>query len=217
LFEESTARLALSFITKNIKINSESWNGINFLSSEASQVGCSTIGLNANASKKSPKFVYAVGDALIESSSDDCFIVYQGHQGNSNALKADLILPGSAYTEKEATFINTEGRSQRTQKVLLAPGKAKEDSSILSAIIKLLNQSNVNSAANLVDVEEYNVVNDSFFVSNDSCSFGWSAIENKFIVSSNVNNFYLADPISKASPTMAKCSKQLLTKNPFLV
>jgi len=217
LFEESTARLALSFITKNIKINSESWNGINFLSSEASQVGCSTIGLNANASKKSPKFVYAVGDALIESSSDDCFIVYQGHQGNSNALKADLILPGSAYTEKEATFINTEGRSQRTQKVLLAPGKAKEDSSILSAIIKLLNQSNINSAANLVDVEEYNVVNDSFFVSNDSCSFGWSAIENKFIVSSNVNNFYLADPISKASPTMAKCSKQLLTKNPFLV
>jgi NADH dehydrogenase (ubiquinone) Fe-S protein 1 len=217
LFEEQIARFVLSFITKNIKIKSKNWNGINFLSHQASQVGCFTVGLNATSTKKNPKFIYAVGDALVENIPESCFVVYQGHQGNSNALKADLILPGSAYTEKEATFINMEGRAQKTQKVLLAPGKAKEDFSIISTIIKLLNKSKINTTAKIIDVEEYNVINNSFFTKIDSSSFGWTTVKNKFIISSYVNNFYLADPISKASPTMAKCSKQLLTKNPFLI
>ena len=60
-----TARLILSFVTKNIKIVSKDWNGINFLEHQASQVGCSEIGLSANDSfADKPKFIYAIGDAV---------------------------------------------------------------------------------------------------------------------------------------------------------
>jgi len=214
--DESTARLILSFVTKNINIISKDWNGINFLSHQASQVGCSEIGVAASDSfSGKPKFIYAIGDAVVENDLEDCFVVYQGHQGNSSALKADLILPGAAYTEKDSTFLNVEGRAQKTQKILSAPGKAKDDVSILSAIASLISQKEFDSK--LAEIENYNSVVDKFFVRTEIFNLSYSKIKTKFVVSSKVNNFYLADPISKASPTMTKCSKQLLLKSPFLV
>ena len=213
--DESTARLILCFITKNINIVSKNWNGINFLGSQASQVGCSEIGIGANTLSTKPKFLYAIGDATIEDNLKDCFIVYQGHQGNSSALKANLILPGAAYTEKDATYINIEGRAQKTQKILSAPGKAKEDVSILSAIRSLICEKKCNRK--FAKIENYNFVSNKYFNKIDTSGLGYSRIKNKFIVSGRVNNFYLADPISKASPTMTKCSKQLLVKSSFLM
>ncbi len=213
--DESTARLILSFITKNINVVSKNWNGINFLGSQASQIGCSEVGIGVNVLSTKPKFIYAIGDATIDDNLENCFIVYQGHQGNSSALKANLILPGAAYTEKDATYINIEGRAQKTQKILSAPGKAKEDVSILSAIISLICEKEFNHK--FVEVENYNLVSNKYFNQIDISGLGYSKIKNKFIVSGKVNNFYLADPISKASPTMTKCSKQLLVKSPFLM
>ena len=214
--DESTARLILSFVTKNINIVSKDWNGINFLGHQASQVGCSEIGISANDSlADKPKFIYAIGDAVVENNSEDCFVVYQGHQGNSSALKADLILPGAAYTEKDSTFLNVEGRAQKTQKILSAPGKAKDDVSVLSAIASVLSPKDFDSK--IADIENYNTVNEIFFSGIDIFNLSYSKIKTKFVISSKVNNFYLADPISKASPTMTKCSKQLLLKSPFLV
>jgi len=213
---ESTARLILSFITKNIKIVSEDWNGINFLSHQASQVGCSEVGIGASDSSfGKPQFIYAVGDAVVENHLEDCFVVYQGHQGNASALKANLILPGAAYTEKDSTFLNVEGRAQKTQKILSAPGKAKSDVSILSAIASLISQKESN--LKLAEIENYNTVSDRFFNRTSILHLSNAKIKTKFVISSKVNNFYLADPISKASPTMTKCSKQLLSKNPFLL
>ena len=81
-------------------------------------VGCAEVGIVESKKRNVNKFVYAIGDAKIESNLSADFIVYQGHQGNVSALNADLILPGSAYTEKDSTFLNTEGRAQKTQKVL---------------------------------------------------------------------------------------------------
>ena len=216
-FDENTSRLILSYISKNTKAYSEKWQGINFVGYQASQVGVAEVGLRQNDNHKDCSFIYAIGDAKIDKIYPDSFVVYQGHQGNSSALKADLILPGSAYTEKEATFINTEGRVQKTQKVLLAPGKAKEDSSILSTIIELIEPSNKSLNPAMVSVENYNFVKDSFFADNSFQNSYMGKVTNKFIVSSHINNFYLADPISEASPTMAKCSKQLLSKSPFLI
>ena len=215
--DESTGRLILSFITKNINVISEDWTGINFLGSQASQTGCSEIGIGASDSDSSikPRFIYAIGDAVVENDEKNCFIVYQGHQGNASALKANLILPGAAYTEKDATFLNVEGRAQKTQKILSAPGKAKDDVSILSAIASLISQKEFNSK--LVEVESYNIVNEKFFNCINIFNSSYSRVKTKFVVSSDVNNFYLADPISKASPTMTKCSKQLLVKSPFFL
>ena len=66
--------------------------------------------------------------------SEDCFIVYQGHHGDQGALIADVVLPGAAYTEKDATFVNTEGRSQHTRVAVTPPGMAREDWSIIRAL-----------------------------------------------------------------------------------
>ena len=213
---ENTGRLIVDFISNNTKAISADWNGVNFLSSEASQVGIAEVGLGTSAINEVSKFVYAIGDSVVDESFGS-FIVYQGHQGNSNALKADLILPGSSYTEKEVTYLNTEGRAQKTQKVLLSPGKARNDSSILSALVGLVDHDNESSRSKLADVENYNVAKNNFFVKSRNSGLGGSKIDRKYVTSSHVNNFYLADPISKASPTMTKCSKQLLSKSPFLL
>jgi len=216
-FDENTARLIVSFISKNTKALSNDWNGLNHVSFQAGQVGAAEIGLGQNSPKNAYDLVYSVGDAKINRHNSDSFVIYQGHQGNTNALKADLILPGSAYTEKDSTFINLEGRVQKTQKVLLAPGKAKEDYSILSTIIELLGCVDVIRNLNMISVESYNSVKDNYFV---NCEYHYAftgKISNKFLISSQINNFYLSDPISEASPTMAKCSKQLLLKNPFSI
>lgn len=213
--DESTGRLILSFVTKNINVVSKHWNGINFLGSQASQVGCSEIGIGVNNLAIKPKFIYAIGDVTIENNLKDCFVVYQGHQGNSSALKADLILPGAAYTEKNATYINVEGRVQKTQKILSAPGKAKEDVSIVSAIISLISQRELNHK--FIKIENYGIVNNKYFNQLDICKLSCARVKAKFVISGKVNNFYLADPISKASPTMTKCSKQLLEKSSLLM
>lgn len=85
-----------------------------------------------------PKVLFLLGaDEGAISRSDlpaDAFIVYQGHHGDVGAEIADVVLPGAAYTEKSATFVNTEGRAQQTQFVVAPPGKAKEDWKILRAL-----------------------------------------------------------------------------------
>jgi NADH dehydrogenase/NADH:ubiquinone oxidoreductase subunit G len=216
ILNEESARLIITFIFKNTRIFHKDSFGFNFLSSQASQVGCFELGLSTNNIYSKPTLIYAVGDATIPSNiSKTTFIVYQGHQGNFNALKADLILPGSAYTEKDCTFINTEGRAQKTQKIVRSPGKSKNDASILSALINFVSKQKSVINLRLLEIEHYNVVFNSFFVNYQRPING--IFKNSIIISSKLNNFYLADPISKASPTMAKCSKQLLSKDTLLI
>jgi len=65
---------------------------------------------------------------------DKVFVIYQGSHGDRGAQRADVILPGSAYTEKSATYVNTEGRAQMTNRAAFPPGDAKEDWAILRAL-----------------------------------------------------------------------------------
>ena len=216
ILNEESARLIITFISKNTRILYKDYFGFNFLSFQASQVGSFDLGLSTNNIYSKPTLIYAVGDAIIPSNvSKTAFIVYQGHQGNLNALKADLILPGSAYTEKDCIFINTEGRAQKTQKIVRSPGKSKNDISILSALINFVSKKKIVVNLKLLEIEHYNVVFNTFFT---NCQTPVNGIfKNSIIISSKLNNFYLSDPISKASPTMAKCSKQLLSKDSLLI
>ncbi len=65
-------------------------------------------------------------------------MIYQGHHGDAAAHRADVILPGAAYTEKDATYVNTEGRVQRAQQATTPPGDAREDWKILRALSQVL-------------------------------------------------------------------------------
>jgi NADH dehydrogenase (ubiquinone) Fe-S protein 1 len=216
ILNEESARSIITVISKNTRILYKDSFGFNFLSFQASQVGSFDLGLSTNNIYSKPTLMYAVGDAIIPSNvSKTSFIVYQGHQGNFNALKADLILPGSAYTEKDCIFINTEGRAQKTQKIVRSPGKSKNDASILSALINFISKQKIVVNLKLLEIEHYNVVFNAFFTDRQTRVNG--VFKNSVIISSKLNNFYLSDSISKASPTMAKCSKQLLSKDSLLI
>ncbi|CAD6189697.1 unnamed protein product [Caenorhabditis auriculariae] len=114
---------------------------LNVLQRWAGMTGALDIGYKAGTAslrKKPIKFLYLVGadEGKISRSNLDpqAFVVYQGHHGEKGAELADVILPGAAYTEKEGTYVNTEGRSQRGYPAVSPPGEARTDWKIVRAV-----------------------------------------------------------------------------------
>ena len=131
------ASLALA---KKYKLVRDDWNGFNVLHIGASRTGGLMLGyaydggIKAIAAKK-PKLAFFLGaDETDYSLFEGCYKVYIGHHGDAGAHAADVILPGAAYTEKNGTYVNLEGRVQRSNKAIFAPGDAREDWSILRAL-----------------------------------------------------------------------------------
>ncbi|KIH64206.1 NADH dehydrogenase, G subunit [Ancylostoma duodenale] len=114
---------------------------LNVLHRWAGQVGALDVGYQAGTAairKKPVKFLYMLGadegKVTRQNLDPSAFVVYQGHHGDAGAEMADVILPGAAYTEKEGTFVNTEGRAQRTLPAVSPPGDARVDWKIIRAI-----------------------------------------------------------------------------------
>jgi NADH-quinone oxidoreductase subunit G len=123
------------------------WNGFNVLHAAAARVGGLDLGLVpgkggldvedmlAAASAGKLDVVYLLGaDELDMDRLGNAFVVYQGSHGDRGAHRADVILPGAAYTEKDATYVNTEGRAQMTARAVFPPGEAREDWKIIRAL-----------------------------------------------------------------------------------
>ena len=103
------------------------WIGYSVLHSTSSAVGALDVGFVPGPTAvplEKLKLVYlmAADDVPAQKVAEDAFVIYQGHHGDSGAQMADLILPGAAYTEKAATYVNTEGRVQRTSRAVDPPG-----------------------------------------------------------------------------------------------
>src|SRR6185312_14150864 len=123
------------------------WNGFNVLHTAASRVAALDLGFATGdmgsildgASKGKINFVYLLGaDEFDTSKLGNAFVVYQGTHGDAGAHRADVILPGAAYTEKEGLYANFEGRVQRSKRAAFPPGEAKEDWTILRALSEVL-------------------------------------------------------------------------------
>src|SRR6185312_800055 len=123
------------------------WNGFNLLHTAAARVGGLDIGflpgsggrdigrIIDGAQKGEIEVVYLLGaDEIAGSHFANAFVIYQGHHGDAGAHRADVVLPGAAYTEKSATYVNTEGRAQVAARAAFAPGDAKEDWAIVRAL-----------------------------------------------------------------------------------
>ncbi len=117
------------------------WRAFNVLHNAAARVGGLDLGLvpgsgghdaHAIAGGK-VDVIYNLGADEV-AIADGPFVIYQGSHGDRGAHRADVILPGAAYTEKSATYVNTEGRAQMTMKAVFAPGSAKEDWTIVRAL-----------------------------------------------------------------------------------
>jgi NADH-quinone oxidoreductase subunit G len=142
------------------------------------------------------------------------FVVYQGHHGDRGAARADVILPGAAYTEKTATYVNSEGRVQRGYLAVYPPGEAREDWTILRAFSEVVGHrlpydtiaalwarlEQVNPVFARLDVSPRFGVSDRTGPGGDPAALG----EAPFAMP--IASYYQTDPISRASRTMAECT-----------
>ena len=117
----------------------QDWNGFNILHNAASRMAALEMEFTParHYNLADMGLVYLLGvdnPETIENINPHSFVIYQGHHGDAGAHRADVILPGVAYTEKDGIYMNMEGRVQRGRKAIFAPGEAKEDWSIIRAL-----------------------------------------------------------------------------------
>jgi len=204
---------------------SEDWKVVNVLHRVASQVAALDLGYKAGVAEvkeAQPKVLWLLGadsGALTRADlPEDCFVIYQGHHGDQGAAIADCVLPGAAYTEKQGTYVNTEGRAQQTYPALSPPGEARVDWKIIRVVSEVVDEKlpydKLSELRNrMADVSPNivrygNIEPANFFVQSLNLSNELqTALSNKpFDVSRKVlEDFYQTDSISRASPTMAKC------------
>jgi NADH-quinone oxidoreductase subunit G len=127
------------------------WNPFNILHASAAQAGGLDIGfvpgkggldvkgMLDGAAGGDIEVLYLLGaDEFDVSRTGDAFVIYQGSHGDRAARIADIVLPGSAYTEKNGTYVNTEGRVQLGERAVFPPGDAREDWTIVRALSEYL-------------------------------------------------------------------------------
>lgn len=125
--------------TTNVINKAEAWNGFNVLHKDISRVGALDIGIIPSPPEqiKKSKFILILGadnNLRVSDIPTDAFVVYIGSHGDEGAYYADVILPGAAFVEKDATYVNTEGRVQLVKRVVAPPGKGREDWTIIRAL-----------------------------------------------------------------------------------
>src|SRR5262249_39740535 len=138
------------------------------------------------------------------------FVVYQGHHGDRGAARADVVLPGAAYTEKDAVYVNTEGRPQLARKAVFPPGEARDDWGILRALSGGLGKPLPYDS--LAALRRKLVLDRPSFAALDEPpqaawgSFGASGPIDPAPFQYPIADFFRTDVISRASPTMADCA-----------
>lgn len=199
------------------------WHGFNVLHTAAARVAGLDLGFLPGAGGKSAADMLGHMDVLWLLGADEIdttkiaantFVIYQGHHGDAGAARADVILPGAAYTEKNGTYVNTEGRVQRGALATFAPGEAREDWKIIRAFSDRIGHT---LPYNDIDALRARLeqVNPAFarvgFLPRFGCSdtigpAGDADAMGSAPFASPVKNYYQTDPISRASPTMASCT-----------
>jgi NADH-quinone oxidoreductase subunit G len=209
------------------------WNGFNILHTAASRVaaldlgflpgkdGRDVAGIVDGAQKGEIDFIYLLGaDEIDLAHLGRAFVVYQGSHGDGGAHHADVVLPGAAYTEKDGLYVNFEGRVQRGRRATFPPGEGKEDWAILRALSEVLevtlpydNRAALLSALEK-DATHFAHLNDAP-VHADASGATWGAVGEQgpldhAPVTHAITDYYLTNPIARASETMAKCSQELV-------
>jgi NADH dehydrogenase (ubiquinone) Fe-S protein 1 len=204
-----------SFVDKNqANFNTAEWQGYNVLQRVASRSGAYEVGFTSPSQKvteTTPKMVWLLGaDEISEQDiPSGAFVVYQGHHGDAGAQLADVVLPGATYTEKNGTYVNTEGRVQLSRAAVALPGAAREDWKIIRAVSEYFGQAlpydDVEALRDRMEeispvLRRYDTVEQSALTSlakvqlvdqNKGVKPSGQALENP------IKNFYMTDVISR--------------------
>jgi len=211
-------------LAQNVGAISAQWNGFNVLHTAAARVagldlgllpgagGLDVAGMLDGAKSGAISLLYLLGaDELDLSQTGQAFVIYQGHHGDAGAHRADLILPGAAYTEKSGTYVNSEGRVQVGVRATFAPGQAREDWTILRALSeaaghKLPYDSLGALRARMIEAAPHLCEAGSVLSAMPSMPDAAGSMGDAAFVPA-IRDFYLTNPVARASAIMAQCSQ----------
>jgi len=200
----------------------DGWNGFSVLHTAAARVGALDLGFTPGAGGLDARAMAKPGalDLIFNLGADEiaiepgAFVVYIGTHGDRGAHRADVILPGAAYTEKSGLYVNTEGRVQRAFRVVFPPGEAREDWAVLRALSGALGDPL--RFDSLAALRRLLVESHPHFAELDEIAPGESAqvvalanhpaVAMKDSFAPTIQNFYFTNPIARASAIMAECS-----------
>lgn len=215
-------------IAEQFNMVRDDWNGYNVLHLAAARVGALDVGFVPGkkglsldgileaATEGDIKAVWLLGaDEIDTAKLGTAFVVYQGHHGDAGAHRADVILPGCAYSEKSGTYVNLEGRVQTGRRAVWPVGQAKEDWKILRVAGGMLGVTGM-AWQNLAELRAEMVQNHPALAQPDTTpkaewkQFGASGklADKPFVLP--IANYYMTCSISRASLTMAQCSDEIL-------
>ena len=202
----------------------DEWNGFNVLHTAAARAGGLDLGfvpgeggrdlrgVLEGVGKGDISVVYLLGaDEIDTTKLGSAFVIYQGHHGDAGARRADVVLPGAAYTEKDGTYVNTEGRSQLGRRAVFPPGDAREDWKIVRALSEVLGHKLPYDTIGQLRRRLASVA--PSFANVDALTpaawgrFGSDGPIDPQPFAYSIGDFYRTDPISRASPTMAACAE----------
>jgi len=201
----------------------DGWNGFGVLHDTASRVGALDIGFSAAGGGLSVAQMTTFGtiDVLFLLGADETkvadgtFVVYIGTHGDRGAHRADVILPGAAYTEKSGIYVNTEGRVQIANRAAFPPGEAREDWAIVRALsdvlgkrlpfdsLAQLRQAISKAAPHLMRIDEI----EPGKADDVKALAGKGGNVDKAAFKPAIEDFYMTNPIARASAVMAECSR----------
>ncbi len=198
------------FLKENNKL-SEEWNALNILSCDAASVGNFDLGVYKKTNTllndlKLNKFdiVYLVGQDNLCFDKKNEFVIYQGSHGDKGAEIADIILPGSAYTEQDGYFTNLEGKIQKAYKASYPPGEAKEDWKIINEMAEIMNNKKLFKDKSELESSMFNYLNlqkeKQSIESNQNFNF---QNENLKV---EIKEYYFSNVIARCSKTMIECN-----------
>ena len=199
----------------------DGWNGFNVLHHAASRVGALDIGFvsdNLDLAQMYVVYLLGVDDrAMLDQIPSSAFVIYQGHHGDEGAMRADVILPGAAYTEKDGLYVNTEGRVQQAKRAVWAPGEAREDWKILRALSghlgRALPYDDIVALRGRIIRDWPHLGQLDVLVPAQWSGFGKAGRADAMVkFATPLRNFYLTNIITRASLTMARCAEMLSTR-----
>jgi NADH-quinone oxidoreductase subunit G len=199
----------------------DGWNGFAVLHEVASRVGALDIGFGTGGLSAAQMTTFGTLDVLFLLGADETkvpdgtFAVYIGTHGDRGAHRADVILPAATYTEKSGIFVNTEGRVQIAGRAAFPPGEAREDWAIIRALsdvlgkklpydsLPALRQAIFKAAPHLMRIDQIEAGN----AADIKTLAGKGGSLEKAPFKAAIEDFYLTNPIARASAVMAECSR----------
>ena len=211
-------------IAESYGLRRDEWNGFNILHHAAARVGeldlgflpgpdgRDVAGILAGCGSGDVELLYLLGaDEIDTSNLGGAFVIYQGHHGDRGAARADVVLPGAAYTEKDGSYVTTEGRVQLARRAVFPPGEAREDWRIIRALSAAVGHplpfDTLPELRRRMWQTHPALAETDRMIRSTWGTFGDPGPVDPTPFAYPISDYYRTDPISRASHTMAHCSE----------